>query len=76
MPAWLLRLVWRVRGKRRVRLHLVDRVESFEGVQIGKWGGCFLLASASMLMNETDTVSLDGIIEIATSRVLFAQVLS
>lgn len=76
MPAWVLRIVWRVRGKRRVRLHLVDRVESFEGVQIGKWGGCFLLVGAVMLKSESESVTLDGVVEIATSRVLFAQVLS
>lgn len=76
MPAWLLRLVWRVRGKRRVRLHLIDRVESFEGVQIGKWGGCYMLIGASMLLSETETVSVEGVLEIATARVLWAQVLS
>lgn len=76
MPAWLLRLVWRVRGKRRVRLHLVERVESFEGVQIGRWGGAYYLIHASLLKSEDESVSLDGVVEVLEARVDFAQVLS
>lgn len=76
MPAWLLRIVWRVRGKRRVRLHLVGKVESFEGVQVGRWGGAYYLLHASLLKSETESVLLDGMIEVLEDRVDFAQVLS
>lgn len=76
MPAWLLRLVWRVRGKRRVRLQMVGDLPSIEGVQIGKWGGCHVLANATLLRSESETVTLDGITEVAFARVFFAQVLT
>lgn len=74
MPAWLLRLVWKVRGKRRVILQMVGGLPSIEGVQIGKWGGCFVLANATLLKSETETQTLDGITEVSFDRVFFVQV--
>lgn len=76
MPAWLLRVVWKVRGKRRVRVHLVGRVESFDGVQIGRWGGAYYLIHASFLKSEDESITLDGVVELLEKRVDFVQVIS
>lgn len=77
MPVWLLRLVWTVRGKRRVRLHPVDENKpSIEGIRIGKWKGAHHLVGAQLLLAPETTVSLEGVVEVMDDRVLFVQVLS
>lgn len=55
-------------------LQMVDGLPSISGVQIGKWSGCHYLVNAVMLKSETETVTLDGITEVAFGRVFFVQV--
>lgn len=77
MPVWLLRLVWTVRGKRRVRLHPVDDGKpTIEGIRIGKWKGAHHLVGAQLLLSTDASVSLEGVVEVMDDRVLFVQVLS
>lgn len=77
MPAWLLRLVWKVRGKRRVRLHPIEEGKpTIEGVRIGHWKGTHVLIGARLLLSTEMTVPLEGVVEVMDDRVLFVQVLS
>lgn len=80
MPVWLARLIWRVRGKRLVLIHCEDRphtpVTTFEGILAGRWGGHYVLLSAKLVKDESDTVSLGQTIEIPADRVVFVQVIS
>lgn len=75
VPVWLLRLLWRVRGKRWVRLHLVGHESSFEGLLAGRWDGHYVLMAACLLESSDRTVRLDGHVEVPAERVLFCQVL-
>ena len=75
MPNWLLRLIWRVRGKRRVRLHLLDVEHSIGGVLLGVVGGHYLLAKPKLIEAEDRTIPLDGLVEVPRERVLLVQVL-
>ncbi len=76
MPAWILRLVWLLRGKRLVRLHLLgDTVPSLEGILAGRWGGHYVLLVPYLIEAENQTVKLEGHVEIPAERVLFCQVL-
>ena len=73
MPAWIMRLVWKVRGKRRVRLHLTDNQPTVQGVLAGKWGGHYVVLTPTILADGEVTVS--GHVEVPADRVLFVQVL-
>jgi hypothetical protein len=75
MPRWLLRLLWAVRGKRRVRLHLLGDAPSPEGILAGRWGGHYVLLTASLHVGESETYALDGHLEVPSERVLFVQVM-
>jgi hypothetical protein len=80
MPFWLLRLVWKVRGKRMVRVHCEDRphtpVTTFEGILAGLHGGHYVLLAAKGLKGVEDSVSFEGILEIPADRVTCVQVLT
>lgn len=77
MPAWLMRLLWKTRGKRRVRLQMLDdSLPTFEGVRLGRWGGCYVLMQARLIHADGSTNVLDGVTEVPVERVFFAQVLS
>jgi len=73
LPAWIMRLVWKVRGKRRVRLHLTDNQPTVQGVLAGKWGGHYVVLTPTILADGEVTVS--GHVEVPADRVLFVQVL-
>lgn len=79
MPSWLMRLVWKVRGKRMVRVHCEDRpgtpVSTFEGILVGRWGGHYVLLSSKIVNGEADPVQLAGTVEIPAERVVFVQVI-
>lgn len=79
MPVWVARLVWKVRGKRVVRVHCEDRpntpVTTFEGVLAGRWGGHYVLLAPKIVKDAEDSVSIAGMIEIPAERVVFVQVL-
>jgi hypothetical protein len=68
-----MRLVWKVRGKRRVRLHLTDNQPTVQGVLAGKWGGHYVVLTPTILADGEVTVS--GHVEVPADRVLFVQVL-
>lgn len=87
MPRWLGRLIYAMRGKRRVRIHmermgtatadgLVSPSElTIEGVLLGRWAGHYVLLLPQMVEAEGETVRLEGEVEIPAERVLFMQVL-
>lgn len=79
MPWWWSKLAWRMRRKRMVRVHLEvphGAPETIQGVRLGQWGGAVVLMLPKVLEEEGRTISLDGVLEIPNSRVLFVQVLS
>lgn len=75
MPRWLGRLLYALRGKRRVRLHLVDPHPTVEGVLVGRWCGHYVLVLPKLLNDEGKTLALEGDLEVPAERVVFVQVL-
>lgn len=73
MPVWMMRLLWKVRGKRKVRLHLNDNEPSVEGILAGRWAGHYVVLAASLLADGELPVS--GHVEVPAERVLLVQVL-
>jgi hypothetical protein len=73
LPVWLMRLVWKVRGKRAARLHLQDG-PSVEGILAGRWGGHYIMLTPSVV--EEESVEATGHFEVPAERVVFVQVLS
>jgi len=73
LPVWLMRLAWRVRGKRAARLHLTDG-PSVEGILAGRWAGHYIMLTPSIV--EEDSVEATGHFEVPAERVIFVQVLS
>lgn len=63
------------RFRRKVRIHMVNREQSFEGVLLGRIAGHYRLANAE-IVGETGTYIIDGEQWIPRERVLFVQVLS
>lgn len=78
MPRWVARVVWAMRGKRRVRLHFLPDVaeQSIDGVLLGCWGGHYVLQLPRLVEAEDRSVPLEGMVEVARERVLFVQVLA
>ncbi len=77
MPSWFMRVAWKCRGKRRVRLQMLDGGKhTVEGIRLGRWSGSYILMQAVMLVEEGRTVSLDGVIEVPVGNVYLVQVLS
>jgi hypothetical protein len=80
MPRLLARLLYAIRGKRRVRYHLFDgnggEGISLEGVELGCWAGHYVAILPRHLQAQDRAVALDGTIEIARERVIFRQVLA
>lgn len=79
MPRFLSRLVYAVRGKRRVRLQLEDKpgVESpsIEGLLLGRWSGHYVLLTPRLIQDAGHSIALEGTVEVPAERVLFVQVL-
>ena len=75
MPRFLLRLVWAVRGKRLVRLHLADNQPSVEGILVGRWSGHYVVLAPKILDADQRTFSLTGRLEVPAERVLYVQVI-
>ena len=71
-----MRLVWKVRGKRLVRLHLDKDQPSVEGLLAGRWGGHYVLLRPSVYETSDRSHSLTGHLEVPAERVLFVQVMS
>lgn len=82
MPRWLGRILYALRGKRRVRYHLFDGRggtdgPTLEGVELGCWKGHYVAILGKHLIAEDQSIPLDGqAIEIARERVVYRQVLS
>ena len=78
MPRWIARVVWAMRGKRRVRLHIERRDGSdftMEGILIGRWSGQHVLLMPKIVESPESTVTLEGSVEVPSEHVLFCQVL-
>ena len=73
MPAWIMRLVWKVRGKRLVRLHLENNLPSVEGILAGRWGGHYVVLTPQVLSDGSNKLS--GHVEVPAERVVLVQVL-
>jgi hypothetical protein len=76
VPVFLCKLIWRLRGKRLVRLHLIGQDGSLEGILLGRFGAHYVLITASYLEDKDRTFTLDGHVEVPAERVLFVQVLA
>ena len=84
MPRWIGRLVWALRGKRRVSLHLERNIAgvdslTLECILIGRWSSHYVLQMGKMLTPNADgsaqSVSLDAAyLEVPAERVLFVEV--
>lgn len=78
MPAWLVLLFWRIRGKRKVRLLPADGAPTWEGVLAGCTGGRdghYILLAPRLLEEENASHALGGFVEVPRERVLAVQVL-
>jgi hypothetical protein len=79
IPRWIGRILWSFRGKRRVRLHLIDPPQgsapSVEGILQGRWGGHYVVLAASVIEEVGAIAHLDGHLEVPAERVMFVQVL-
>jgi hypothetical protein len=62
-------------GRQLVRLHLEGADPSIEGVLVGHAGGCYFLANAKLIGGPSESIPLEGRIEVPERRVLFAQLL-
>ena len=73
MPVWIMRLVWRVKGKRRARLHLTNNQPSVEGILAGRWGGHYVVLTPTLLAD--GEMSVSGHVEVPSENVMLVQVL-
>ena len=79
MPRWIARLLYAVRGKRRVRLHIEDKpgspMPSIDGILLGRWSGHYILLLPKLVQSEERTIALEGMLEVPSERVVFVQIL-
>ena len=79
MPRWIARLLYAVRGKRRVRLHIEDKpgapMPSIDGILLGRWSGHYILLLPKLVQSEERSVALEGMLEVPAERVVFVQIL-
>lgn len=64
----------RHRLRKQVRVHMVEREQSIEGILLGRVAGHYRIANA-ILVGETQRYALDGEQWIPYERVLYVQVL-
>lgn len=80
MPRWLGRILWALRGKRRVTMQLDSRTQgvegvTLEGVLIGRWSGHYVLELPKLLESADATHALGGrFVEVPRERVIFFEV--
>jgi hypothetical protein len=78
MPRWIARILYTMRGKRRVRLHIEDKpgspMPSIDGVLLGRWSGHYVLLLPKLVQSEERSVALEGLLEVPAERVVFVQV--
>lgn len=79
MPIFLARLIYSVRGKRRVRLHIEDKpgvqMPSMEGILLGRWSGHYVLMVPKLIHGTDQSLALEGMVEVPAERVIFVQIL-
>jgi hypothetical protein len=64
--------LWRLRGRRRARLHLSGDRPSVEGLLAGCHGGQYVVLHPKLLTPE-GTKLVEGLLEVPRERVLFIQ---
>ena len=74
MPVWCLKLAWRVRGRRLVRIHQVGGMPTIEGILVGVAAKRYVVLSASVLDSGVAT-EIAGHVEVPRENVMFVQVL-
>ncbi len=74
MPVWILKLAWKIRGRKLVRIHQKDGLPSIEGVLVGVAAKRYILLSASIL-GDGGATELAGHVEIPKENVMLVQVL-
>lgn len=78
MPRWIARVLYAVRGKRQVRLHIEDKpgspMPSIDGILLGRWSGHYILLLPKLVQSEDRSVALEGMLEVPAERVVFVQV--
>lgn len=80
MPRWLARILWGLRGKRSVTVHLDSRITGVEGLTIdgvllGRWKGHYVLELAKLVSAPGETIVLDArFVEVPRERVVFVEV--
>lgn len=76
-PRWMARVFWACRRKSRVLIHLEvppgTPVETLEGILLGRWGGHYVLLAPKVVHSPTQTMSLEGVVEVPKERVIFVQ---
>jgi hypothetical protein len=79
IPRWVARLLWMVRGRRLVRLHLVNPSKgldmTIEGILVGRWGGHYILQAPRVLKSTEESYSL-GEAEVPSENVVMVEVLA
>lgn len=74
MPRWLGRVLWSLRGKRRVTMQLEGDV-TLQGVLLGRWAGHYCLELPKLVESADATIALGGrFVEIPRERVIFFEV--
>ena len=77
MPRWLGRVLWALRGKRRVTMQLESAPNgvTLEGVLVGRWAGHYVLELAKLVDSPDATFAIDArFVEIPKARVIFFEV--
>lgn len=74
MPVWCLKIAWRIRGRRLVRIHQKDGLPSIEGVLVGVAAKRYVVLSAVML-GDGGATELAGHVEVPKENVMLVQVL-
>lgn len=80
MPRWIARILYGIRGKRKVRLQLEDKpglaMPAIEGIMLGRWGGHYILIVPKLIHGPEKSIALDGMVEVPAERVVFVQVMT
>jgi len=69
-----LKIAWKIRGRKLVRIHQKDGLPSIEGVLVGVAAKRYILLSASIL-GDGGATELAGHVEIPRENVMLVQVL-
>jgi len=79
IPRWVARLLYAVRGRRLVRLHLLDPARgldmTIEGILVGRWAGHYILQAPRVLKSADESYSLNGA-EVPAEKVALVEVLA